>query len=116
MKRELSPKLLKLIEMYRGSLPGKQREIDGAWQAAAAADWNSDELKPLYHLVHKLAGSAGSYGFRELSEQTRKLDRRLSDTLAGEGPLDVAAAQADYDAILAAFERAQDADEVHPEP
>ena len=115
MKRELSPKLQKLIEMYRDGLGDKQTDIDAAWARASDAGWQGESLKALYDLVHKLAGSSGSYGFRDLSEVARVLDRRLSDTVAGETTFDPQAGQADYEARQAAFSRARDPNLV-PDP
>ncbi len=107
MKRELSPKLQQLIESYRASLPGKRDEIAEARQAAEAAGWSGLELRAYYDLVHKLAGSSGSYGLRELSEIARVLDRQLSDCVAGECAYDAAAGNAAYEELMSAFDRAR---------
>lgn len=109
MKRELSPKLRKLIAMYREGLPTKRSDIETAWAAAQAAGWEGPELKALYDLVHKLAGSAGSYGFRELSTVARVLDRQLNDAVAGEVAFDPASGADNYATLGVAFDRALDA-------
>ncbi len=82
MSRPLSPALQKLIASFAQALPEKLAEIRALHLAdTPAAD---DDLQHYYTAVHRLAGSAGSYGFRPVSESARVLDRYLSDVLAGE--------------------------------
>lgn len=87
MKKELSPALRKLIDSYRQALPDKLAELQ-ILHASAAEDGDDDRLRAYYTAVHKLAGSSGSYGFPELSNTARVLDRYLSDILAGEASWD----------------------------
>ncbi len=101
MNRELSPALKKVIAAYARELPAKFAEIQRTWEQAAAEQWPADQLEELYHQVHKLAGSSGSYGFKDVSLAARALDRALSDVRAGEATWDAVAAQPLLDAITA---------------
>lgn len=82
MSRPLSPALQKLIASFGKSLPEKLQEIRELHLDEAQSD--DEALKEYYTAVHRLAGSAGSYGFPEVSQSARVLDRYLSDVIAGE--------------------------------
>lgn len=74
--------LFALNERYRASLPEKRAAIFAAW-----SDWRSDvstlaSLQELCRLLHKLAGSAGAYGFIRLGESARAADALLHEWLS----------------------------------
>jgi DNA-binding response OmpR family regulator len=85
----LASRLAKLREGYVRRLPDKLREIEAA-REALQLDSNEDTRKALRTLAHKLHGTGGSYGLRELSEAAGILERCLLDTAA-----DVAAEEVD---------------------
>lgn len=103
MSRPLSPALQKLITQFGQALPDKLAEI----RALHGTDVNIDDdaLQAYYTAVHRLAGSAGSYGFRAVSEAARVLDRYLSDVVAGETVYDPAKAQQQLDEMAKAVEQ-----------
>ena len=74
--------LFALNERYRASLPEKRAAIFAAW-----SDWRSDvstlaSLQELCRMLHKLAGSAGAYGFIRLGESARAADALLHEWLS----------------------------------
>ncbi len=80
MSRPLSPAVQKLIDAYARDLPERCQGL----RDMAPEDGNASQLEEYGKEVHKIAGSSGSYGFRELSEALRVLDRYIADCLAGE--------------------------------
>jgi HPt (histidine-containing phosphotransfer) domain-containing protein len=63
-----------LREDYRRQLPAKLSQIlTEISKAGKTGDWGSVET-----LLHKLAGSSGTYGFLELSEASRSFELFLS--------------------------------------
>lgn len=86
MTRKLSPALEKLIASFKQGLPEKFAEIEALHIEDAAG--NDEALQAYYTAVHRLAGSAGSYGFPEVSKTARVLDRYLSDAIAGDASYD----------------------------
>jgi two-component system cell cycle response regulator len=71
--------------------------------AAAAAD--PRQSKPLLHVIHQMAGLAGTIGFPAVSHKAIELDQRLS-TRSG-SPVEAGWVQPLLDAILAAFDEDQ---------
>ena len=67
------------------SLPAKAGNIDSTLQALERCS-DPEQFHGLYRdlklLVHRLAGSAGSHGLRDLTEQARKLDQSIDVELA----------------------------------
>ena len=78
----LSPRAERLISMqkarYLRSMPDKKVRIRRCWKAVTNGDWNSDAAAMLKTEVHRLSGSAGSYGLQDLGLAARDLDVLLS--------------------------------------
>ena len=70
--------LTHLVQRYHGSLDSKQKDLEAAYQAAVDDAWSQDAINKVKLLVHRLAGSAASYGFNKLGEAARELDQTLS--------------------------------------
>ena len=70
--------LTHLVQRYHGSLDTKRQDLEVAYQAADDSDWSDESIRQLKLLVHRLAGSAASYGFNKLGEAARELDQTLS--------------------------------------
>ncbi len=69
-----------LHERYVASLIGKRAALADAWAAYRAHDpahgvERDGALRLLASLAHRLAGSAGSYGFDELGRQAQVVDQ-----------------------------------------
>ena len=79
--------LLQFIEAqradYQRTLPEKMAQIETLWQGARRAGEAPDKLSTLERLAHSLHGTAGTYGFRDLSHAGHTLElavRALMDT------------------------------------
>jgi HPt (histidine-containing phosphotransfer) domain-containing protein len=68
-----------LLERYRATLPDKIRELDGALKAYQADE--ADGRQALKVCAHRLAGSASSYGYDDLSLAAARLDDGLAGAL-----------------------------------
>lgn len=62
---------------FRASFPEKRVDLLAALADWRAAPQSADAIAALYLLTHKLAGSAGAYGFDALAEHARNADRLL---------------------------------------
>ena len=69
-----------LLDKYIASLPQKRARIETSWQRIQASDWSTDSLAGLKAEVHRLAGSAGSYGFDELGSLASNLEILLQSS------------------------------------
>ena len=85
---DILEKLNALHREYSRRLPEKLKEIDRACRDLSESDHAKERLKKLHLLVHKLAGSAGTFGFPELGEEARKYDHLLKKLSLRELPLD----------------------------
>lgn len=81
MAFELSPaaqvKLAARKERYVASLKDKRAELERLASPILADDIQAATLEPLRDAVHKIAGSAGLYGFPELQSSASALDLAL---------------------------------------
>ena len=71
-----------LRRYFAGRLPARIAEIEEALAAARAAGWTGEPLRTAHRLAHSLKGAGATFGFPEVSELARGLDRLL----AGEDP------------------------------
>ena len=81
MKRkapDIQARLDLLFQDYARRLPGKVTEIEQAWRALQDAP-DSDRHQVLVRLCHTLAGSGASYGYEQVTEQSRCIERQLLD-------------------------------------
>ncbi|MGH1538874.1 MAG: Hpt domain-containing protein [Arenicella sp.] len=67
---DLSERAQQLHDKYRQSLPEKCEQLQRSYDAALL---DPASTEPLYQALHKLAGSAGMYGFEELSQLSSEL-------------------------------------------
>lgn len=81
----LESKLGKLRAAYRSRLKDELEQIN--LQASAAQESNEalELITTLSHRLHKLAGSAGTFGFHQLGQRARRLERRIQSWLDGNG-------------------------------
>ncbi len=74
--------LIALTADYRSKLPRRRLALLALWQRLPS-DSDARGIAPELRLqVHRLAGSAGAYGFERLSEAARVVDRMLKVWLA----------------------------------
>jgi chemotaxis protein histidine kinase CheA len=70
---------------YLAEAPERMREIRGALAQAAAGDRQA--LTDLRMLLHRIAGSAGSYGFDEATTRARHAEAVAAGLLDSGSPL-----------------------------
>src|SRR5437762_2942617 len=67
---------------YLRSLPAKVDTIDCLWEAVCDDAADADLLEVAETHAHSIAGSAGTFGFRELGHKARVLEILLQDIAA----------------------------------
>ena len=79
----LSPRAQQLLALqqakYLRSLPDKKARLESVWNAVKQQGWKPDLEEALKMEVHRLSGSAGSYGLNSLGKAAQRLDLMLSD-------------------------------------
>ncbi|HZZ74005.1 MAG TPA: Hpt domain-containing protein [Pirellulales bacterium] len=70
------PDLGELVEMFVGEMPDRARCLAGLWAAG--------ELDALQMAAHQLKGSAGGYGFPQLTASAARLEGSLREQAAPE--------------------------------
>jgi len=79
--QELSPQAkaaqARLLGRYMASLPEKRARIEGLFAQLESRDWDVDAMAALKAEVHRLAGSAGSYGLEALGTAAVVLEGSL---------------------------------------
>ena len=72
-----------LREYFAGRLPERLAEIEEACRAAREAGFTGEPLRTFHRLAHSLAGAGGTFGFPEVSDVSRGLERLLKTGLGG---------------------------------
>lgn len=75
-----------LRDYFAGRLPERLAEIEEACREAREAGFAGEPLRTFHRLVHSLAGAGGTFGFPEVSEISRELERLLKTCLGSESP------------------------------
>ena len=60
---------------YANHLPKTVSEINDTWAELCTTDWNKETFSRINTAIHKLAGTAGNYGFNEVSRLAQTLDQ-----------------------------------------
>jgi len=81
MKTDAQRQLDALRADYVGKLPGQLHEIESACALLLAGELDADGIVALRFAVHRLAGSAGSFGLDGLSRHARKAEQRIEAIL-----------------------------------
>lgn len=66
-----------LKSKYHRTLGAKLAELDACWHECHGSKYAESCLSKLSVLAHRLAGSSGSYGYRELSDAAATLDKHI---------------------------------------
>jgi diguanylate cyclase (GGDEF)-like protein len=66
-----------LRSRYLSSLPEKLGQLREAWQRLQNNGWRPQHIEPLRGIAHRLAGSAGSYGFQPQGQAAAALEDLL---------------------------------------
>ena len=67
-----------LKRYFAGRLPARFAEIDASYRAARDGGWTGPSLRTFHRLVHSLAGAGATFGFPEVGDVARRLERRLA--------------------------------------
>jgi diguanylate cyclase (GGDEF)-like protein len=73
MKNNIQQKMQELFENYSKHLPEKINALQELWQKLKK-HFDQEQLKVFHREVHNLCGSAGTYGFVELTKSARELE------------------------------------------
>ncbi len=74
MAAGLEERLAKLREGYAAKMSEKLDALEGAVRTAVSRRATPDEVERLWSAAHKLAGTAGSYGFQPLGEVVHEME------------------------------------------
>jgi HPt (histidine-containing phosphotransfer) domain-containing protein len=74
---ELDVRLAQVWAENRGEIDGRVDTIDAAVAALAAGGLDDDARRTAARAAHRLAGTAGTFGFTAASEHAAALDRAL---------------------------------------
>ncbi len=79
--------LQKLQFLFHEQLPGKLHEIEQAFQVYYAAPTDHEALNHFYCLIHNLAGTAGTFGARQVAAEAMQMNRLLKPLLEQQTPI-----------------------------
>ena len=74
-------RLRELAEVFAAELPGRMKEIADSARPALGAQATAHEITTLRHHVHKLAGSAATFGFHHITACSKRLEHVLDDMI-----------------------------------
>ena len=66
-----------LRRYFAGRLPERLAELATARAVARDAGWTAEPLRHFHRLAHSLVGSGATFGFPEVTEHARALERLL---------------------------------------
>ncbi len=93
-------KLRVLNERYAASLPETLAAIASARALCAQAPDAPEHVKTLHQQLHTIAGSAGTFGFAVLGQQSRRIEQQLRGLMKAEQRSD-----ADWQALFIELDR-----------
>jgi HPt (histidine-containing phosphotransfer) domain-containing protein len=76
-----------LRRYFAGRLPDRLAEVERARDDARDAGWTGDPLRTFHRLAHSLAGAGATFGYPEVSDLARGLERLLKAALGEGAPL-----------------------------
>jgi|ERR1700681_1488126 len=79
-----------LRRYFAGRLPERLTEVEDAGTAAREAGWAAEPLRLFHRLAHSLVGAGATFGFPDVTEHARTLERLLKARLDGGPPPPVA--------------------------
>jgi HPt (histidine-containing phosphotransfer) domain-containing protein len=75
-----------LRRYFAGRLPERLTEVEAAGTAARDAGWTAEPLRNFHRLAHSLVGAGATFGFPDVTEHARSLERLLKARLDGGPP------------------------------
>lgn len=85
LSERVEARLRELSAKFAEQLPERVAAVSDAARVALSDDSSEASLQELRHCVHKLAGSAGTFGFHHLSAAAKRLEHLVDEILAGDG-------------------------------
>ncbi|MDV3502231.1 diguanylate cyclase [Marinobacter sp. M-5] len=82
---DIKEKLGLLKARFEQKALADQQAVCDALRLAATGDGNPEALRLAYQSLHRLAGSAGTFGFRALGDEARALELELKPYVDGDG-------------------------------
>jgi HPt (histidine-containing phosphotransfer) domain-containing protein len=82
MTTDVQRRLDALRADYVGKLPDQLHEIESACGRLLAGELSADGIVALRYAVHRIAGSAGSFGLDGLSRHAGEAERRIEAIVA----------------------------------
>lgn len=79
-------RLLALADKYAAALPERLDAVEQGLEGCLSGNLTTARLEVLHHALHAIAGSAGSFGFRLLGEQARRLEQDVRAMLEQGAP------------------------------
>jgi len=76
---ETRRQLLQLREEYSARLAQRIDEIESGLESLVSPTCKSEDLNRVYREIHKLSGSAGTFGFNHLTDQSRYMEVLLKE-------------------------------------
>ncbi|WP_395007432.1 diguanylate cyclase [Undibacterium sp.] len=81
--QELNDALKALTQVYAAKLPAKLEEIAAATRQFKSDLTDRENYILLHRLLHTMAGSAGTFGFPEMGESARVLEKKIKTFISG---------------------------------
>jgi len=82
---ELQEKLRLLGASYIAELPDRILQLEAAWNELLQAR-DAGKLQTLHRMAHNLSGSGATFGFPDISEMARTLEKTLKDLMNQNAP------------------------------
>jgi HPt (histidine-containing phosphotransfer) domain-containing protein len=79
-------RLLALADKYAAALPQRLDAVEQGLEDCLRGNPTTVQLEALHHALHAIAGSAGSFGFKLLGEQARRLEQDVRAMLEQGAP------------------------------
>jgi periplasmic divalent cation tolerance protein len=77
-------RLQALRDKYAASIPERLQAVADALARCQGAARSAQHIDQLHHTLHTIAGSAGSFGFKSLGEDARRVEQQVRALMAGQ--------------------------------
>jgi len=77
-------RLQALRDKYAASIPERLQAVADALALCSSATPAPQHVDQLHHSLHSIAGSAGSFGFKALGDDARRVEQMLRALMAGQ--------------------------------
>ncbi len=79
---KVQERLQQLAGKFHNDLPNRLSEIQSLTTKATSGD--EESIRELHNLIHRIAGGAATFGFQELTDRARAVERLIERDLSGE--------------------------------